>query len=632
MRLLTTAFITTLWMASQALGTEYIEEKPNWDAWRSLPVQNGGRQKPLDTLARESLRLIGNRANFADPETGQQLNPTALWLTMMFDWQGWEHANRAHLLLLTDWTFEYFHLHQPDRWDQAPLFRVDFLELRSALGLEMERKYVSAFELSAVQIDDARTGRSIPFATWARKLLKLKSANESLTEMEERGLELANRYWSYQHLRMGRSIEVLPIRGSQAGDWMPIGALLLSNFNDASDPDRVFRDLQEKLRHVKAAYRAGDVKSLANASEEFVAAIRTVGTDLGQYPTNAKMNVEVAYNTYAPFRFAWVFMLLAFVGMLLHLGTDFRILHWGAVAAYFAALTAVVVGFAMRISIADRPPVTNMYESVIYVGSGVAIFGLLLEFLSRQKFVLTAAAAVATVALILADNCPTVLDPAVQPLQPVLRSNFWLVTHVMTIALSYAAFALAMGIATIMLGYYWVRSTNQSSIATLGRFTYKALQIGVLLLATGTILGGIWADYSWGRFWGWDPKEVWALVALLGYLAVLHARFAGWVGHRGLAALSAICFSLVIMAWYGVNFVLGAGLHSYGFGTGGTGFVLTVLGLQILFVTVALLRSRPEERTTTVGVDVTAAGKGHSMTDCHLGRAQRLAASELAHR
>jgi len=118
------------------------------------------------------------------------------------------------------------------------------------------------------------------------------------------------------------------------------------------------------------------------------------------------------------------------------------------------------------------------------------------------------------------------------------------------------------------------------------------MQIGVLLLAAGTILGGVWADYSWGRFWGWDPKEVWALVALLGYLCVLHARHIGWVGHRGLAAMSVVCFTLVVMAWYGVNFVLGAGLHSYGFGGGGQGWVYTVIVLQLLYAGAACQRSR----------------------------------------
>jgi cytochrome c-type biogenesis protein CcsB len=278
--------------------------------------------------------------------------------------------------------------------------------------------------------------------------------------------------------------------------------------------------------------------------------------------------------------------------MLIHLGSQWRPVYSASIVAYGLAVTALVAGFLMRIIIAGRPPVTNMYESVIYVGAGVALFGIIFEAIYKKKYVLTAAAAVSTIALILADNCPAALDPAIRPLEPVLRNNFWLVTHVMTIALSYAAFALSVGIANVTLGLYAVRSQNFATIRALSHFTYRTIQVGVLLLAAGIILGGVWADYSWGRFWGWDPKEVWALVALLGYLAVLHARYAGAVGHRGLAALSVACFCLVIMAWYGVNFVLGAGLHSYGFGGGGQGYVFAVVFLQWLFAALAIHRSR----------------------------------------
>jgi ABC-type transport system involved in cytochrome c biogenesis permease subunit len=275
------------------------------------------------------------------------------------------------------------------------------------------------------------------------------------------------------------------------------------------------------------------------------------------------------------------------------LGTEGRLFYRGAFVLYLAGIAAAIVGFAMRIAISGRAPVTNMYESVIYVGTGVAVLGLIFEWIYRKKYILSAAAAVSTFTLILADNCPTILDPSVRPLEPVLRSNFWLTTHVLTITLSYAAFALALGIANITLGYFLFGSRNSQTIGALTRFTYKAMQVGVLLLAAGVILGGVWADYSWGRFWGWDPKEVWALVALLGYLAVLHARFAGWVHHRGLAALAVVCFSLIVMAWYGVNFVLGAGLHSYGFGGGGRGWVFSAVLLQLAYAGAAMMRSRP---------------------------------------
>jgi cytochrome c-type biogenesis protein CcsB len=600
MRLLAIVVLSTSWLTAPAVQAELAAEDAGWHIWRTLPVQNGGRHKPLDTLARESLRLISNRAYFPDPVTGERLPPATLWLKMLLDWQGWDHPERSRLLLLTDWTSEYFHLHKADRWDRAPLFRVDFLALRSELGLEPEQAYISAEQLSRLQIDDPRMGRTVPFAAWARSLVELESRDEPLSNLEKKGLELANRYWTYQHLRMGRAIEVLPIRGSLTQDWMPIGALLCGQFDEASDPGGALRQAQQLFQQVRAAYRADDAESFNRASEEFITALVTAGPKSGNYASTSKMELEVVYNTWVPFRFAWVFMLLALVGMLLHLGSGWKVLYRGAVAAYVGALAAMITGFTARVVIAGRPPVTNMYESVIYVGCGVAVFGLALEFIYRQKFVLTAAAAVATVGLILADNCPTVLDPALQPLQPVLRSNFWLVTHVMTITLSYAAFALAMGIATITLGYYFARSTNHAATAALSRFTYKAMQIGVLLLATGTILGGVWADYSWGRFWGWDPKEVWALIALLGYLAVLHARYAGWVGQRGLAALSVLCFTLVIVAWYGVNFVLGAGLHSYGFGTGGTGYVFATLIAQFFFVIAALVRSHAGQTATVV--------------------------------
>jgi ABC-type transport system involved in cytochrome c biogenesis permease subunit len=122
------------------------------------------------------------------------------------------------------------------------------------------------------------------------------------------------------------------------------------------------------------------------------------------------------------------------------------------------------------------------------------------------------------------------------------------------------------------------------TIKPLANFIYRAMQVGVLLITAGTILGGVWADYSWGRFWGWDPKEVWALITLLVYLVPLHGRFAGWVNTFGLVAASIVCFLSVVMAWYGVNFVLGVGLHSYGFVEGGSQGMMTVIILAVLAI------------------------------------------------
>jgi cytochrome c biogenesis factor len=132
------------------------------------------------------------------------------------------------------------------------------------------------------------------------------------------------------------------------------------------------------------------------------------------------------------------------------------------------------------------------------------------------------------------------------------------------------------------------------------------MQFGVVLLAAGTILGGVWADYSWGRFWGWDPKEVWALIALLCYVTILHGRFAGWVTQFGFAAWSVIAFLSVIMAWYGVNFVLGVGLHSYGFSSGGFAPMATFVGLQLAWVGIVALVHRRRNSGAHAGPKATA--------------------------
>jgi ABC-type transport system involved in cytochrome c biogenesis permease subunit len=308
------------------------------------------------------------------------------------------------------------------------------------------------------------------------------------------------------------------------------------------------RKAQEQFRRLRTAYHASSPSEFNQATAVFLQTLRDAGPNLGEYPRRSLIDLEVLYNHALPFRFAWVCTLLALLSLLLGRATGWKPLAIGAWIAFAGGLVAALTGFAMRVAISGRAPVTNMYESVIYLGFGVLVFGLAFELIYRRGYFLAAAAAVATVAWILADNCPAALDPSLRPLQPVLRSNFWLVTHVMTITLSYAAFALALGLGNITLGHYLAGSRNEQAIAHLTTFTYRALQAGVVLLSAGTILGGVWADYSWGRFWGWDPKEVWALIALLGYLAVLHARFLGWVKSFGLAAMSVLCFSLVVMA------------------------------------------------------------------------------------
>jgi ABC-type transport system involved in cytochrome c biogenesis permease subunit len=303
-----------------------------------------------------------------------------------------------------------------------------------------------------------------------------------------------------------------------------------------------------------------------------------------------KIQIEVAYLKFHPFRLSWIAWLLSSI-VLLAVGQNKnpRLLSIGTLLAW-VGLSLLVIGFAIRIWIAGRPPVTNMYESILWVAFGAGLFAVIFTARHHSTIYLLAASPVIILSLIASDLQPAVLDPSLNPLVPVLRSNFWLTTHVLTITLSYGAFALATALAHFLV----IRSIRSNKLPSADDswvlHLYRCLQIGVLLLAVGVILGGVWANYSWGRFWDWDPKETWALIALMAYIILLHGRLGGWWGGYGLAIGSIASFLTILMAWYGVNFVLGRGLHSYGFGNGGQLYVGAFALLELIVLTFALVR------------------------------------------
>src|SRR5207249_6029156 len=168
-------------------------------------------------------------------------------------------------------------------------------------------------------------------------------------------------------------------------------------------------------------------------------------------------------------------------------------------------------------------------ETVVWVSFMSSVFALILELVYRRGLIILAGTMVATLGLVLADQLPLVLDPKISPIVPVLRSNYWLTIHVLTIVSSYAGGTLAWGLANVALFLIVFGKGKSDTIKVLSTFTYRAMQIAVLLLAAGTFLGGWWAAYSWGRFWGWDPKETGALIALVCYVIPLHMRYIGWI-------------------------------------------------------------------------------------------------------
>ena len=255
------------------------------------------------------------------------------------------------------------------------------------------------------------------------------------------------------------------------------------------------------------AYLADDSAGFTAASHDVRSSVESAAPHWDA-SASGKIEAETLFNQFRPLLWAWIFYLLAALLWTATLwSADLGKLKPLALGATGVAAFAHVAGMGLRCYVAGRPPVTNMYESVIWVSFGQLVFASILYWRQKQPIVLAVSATLATLGLIAGDAAPAILDPSIQPLVPVLRSNYWLTIHVLTITLGYAAFALTLGLANVTLfNFLKIGPGVRARIQTLNQLTYRAMQFGVVLIAAGTILGGIWADYSWGRFWGWGPQ------------------------------------------------------------------------------------------------------------------------------
>jgi cytochrome c-type biogenesis protein CcsB len=499
-----------------------------------LPIQDSGRIKPFDTFARESLQLIYGKRAYEGKAASE----------VVFTW-----------LLI------------PDHWMTTPFVELRRGGLKEALKISSPDVYYSPQSL----FSNERVALVI------QELQGLRERQEKLNPYYQAVARLENQLGLFQAIRTGRALRFVPDATSDR--WKSVDEL----DGDLRDSFvKVSKGFVDSISQSQSAAPQASAE-LLSAVEEFKAKARAVAPD--KYADVTRLQWELHLNRFKPFQWAWVSYLIGLI--LLFLAS---VAHWKLASPLswvflIGGALLHVYGMAVRIYLAGRPPVSNMYETVIWVPFCCVLLGFILARVQRSKMLLACAAAVAVLCLNISNLAPTVLDSSLQPLEPVLRSTFWLSTHVLIITLGYAAFFLAFAQGDVAL-FMFLKDEERygAQIRLAAQSMYRAIQIGIVLLAFGIILGGIWADYSWGRFWGWDPKETWALISLLGYVAVLHGRLIGWVKNFQMAALSVVMFSLVMMSWYGVNFALGAGLHTYGFGAGGVEYVTAFVVLHLLFV------------------------------------------------
>lgn len=502
-----------------------------------LAIQSGGRVKPFDTFAREGMALLTGKEKF------QGKHPVELTLSLVFE---------------------------PQLWNEIPFLQITQEPLKRDLGLDVKQNFFSPKELG-------HSPRLMPL--FGELQAKLK-AEEKLDPYFQAVQRLGNQMSFLNDLIAGKILRFVPPTAEEyqkSDAWKSV--------------DELSQDMQLRFTLVAATYVSNDAK-VRERFPDHVGNFQELakGKNLSLYPAMSALEREVSFNHLHPFRWSWILALLAIFVLVGALATPNMAVYLAGMGLFLSSFLLQTYGFIQRCMIAGRPPVSNMYESVLWVGFGCMLFGLIFEIIYRKRIIAIGSLIFCTIALIIADNISGVLDAGIHPLEPVLRSNLWLTVHVLTITLGYAAFALSLILGNIGLSQIvlWGRESQQLPLKTVALYAYRAVQVGVVLLAAGTILGGVWADYSWGRFWGWDPKETWALIALLGYLALLHARFRGMVKHFGFLAGCVFFFLGVLMAWYGVNFVLGVGKHSYGFSSGGVGTMAAYTSVQLLYVFYAM--------------------------------------------
>ncbi len=364
----------------------------------------------------------------------------------------------------------------------------------------------------------------------------------------------------------GRFVRLFPMPGLGQEEWLDVPEVVMQiQTPKGSPPAQVLHQLQLIEGAVAAIHEQGVFDQAvgmwcdANAKQ---------AEARNEY---SKVSLEVSYHqgdyfyksllffggSFLVVLFSWLRPRNRFMPKLLWLGSSI-------------GLGILVWGIVVRCILRSRPPVSTLYETILFITAVVVIVCLLMEWMNKRRVGMSMAVILGFGGMLLAPAYETLDGEDTMPnLVAVLDTNFWLSTHVTTVTMGYAAGLLAGFLAHFyiigrMLG---IRGGSYANYRNLGRMIYGVICFGLLFSVLGTILGGVWANDSWGRFWGWDPKENGALMICLWNIIILHARMGGLVRDLGVALLAVIGNAVVAFSWWHVN-LLGVGLHSYGFTAG----------------------------------------------------------------
>lgn len=596
----------------------------------TIPIQNGGRIKPLSTYAGfNMLSLHGARSMKVDSGDG-----------------------KTHKILPTAWLMDS--LFRPELAMKLPTFRIDNSSVLEAIGvksrgkrdrysyediepgrdklIELAKTYegIEKDKRDPVQTQTidlaynlrnyesllgyfgfARSGVRLPgsgkdgaadqradvsalmmTAPQIREQVKLAQSQgqqvpEHLQSLLEQVFDMAN-FAKY-------GLFILPPADAKDTIWLSAGNAIANALSDATDRSQL------SISDVKALETTA---RLVGDDAGFKSQLAVLRDDLakraearGEY---SQIALEAAYYQKNWFLNAVVFFIIgtisAFAMWTVGKGKAGRILSWTTQGATLIGLGLCTIAIVQRCIIMQRPPVGNLYDTIIFIGATSVLIALLIEWMTRRRFALGIAPILGTLLIVLARRYE-VGDASdnMDPLVAVLDSNYWLTTHVITITLGYSAGLLSafLSFVYLLMRGLGLDEGDREIRRSFTRAVYGMICLTLFLSLVGTVLGGIWANDSWGRFWGWDPKENGALLIVLWTLAILHARLGGYIKEWGLHFASVFTAAVVTFSWWHVNF-LGVGLHNYGFTAGkNTIWVFyAVILLILVFGFIAMMMER----------------------------------------
>jgi ABC-type transport system involved in cytochrome c biogenesis permease subunit len=534
------------------------------DGFGHLPVLEGGRVKPLDSVARNALLVLRSRQ------------------TLRF---------QDRTIAAGEWLLDL--MFRPQVADTQPVFAIDDPEVLGLVGLhqtsdryfnfaalapyvqEIERQARAAGAVDSHQ----RTRFQNAIANLYERLGLYHGLKNSLQLADTPGLAaeleiLATPEGKQHQDRLAQQAQFRPLWEANAGAWRNTGEALREATQGNLHPGLL------SLARMASAY-GNEQPDIFNRSL----------AELLTRSAHGRTDAEMVLNRIEPFYKGMILYIVALLLLFVSWLWRPKVLQPMAFGLLVAGAIVHTAGLALRVVLQGRPPVTNLYSSAVFVGWGVVVLGIVLEHLYRRGFGTAVSAAIGFCSLLVAQSLATEGD-TMEMMRAVLDSNFWLATHVVTITIGYSGTFLAGGIA---IGYtirkHVVAAPDPDTTKSLEAMVYGVVCFALFFSFVGTVLGGIWADQSWGRFWGWDPKENGALLIVLWNAIILHARSGKLVKERGTMAMVIFGNTITSFSWFGVN-MLGVGLHSYGFMDKAFLWLSIFIGSQLVLMGLCMLPRR----------------------------------------